>query len=218
MALCKQEKPKFELQGPAVGTLARGLADFRNHYEDQRTYEEVQELQEECKVIQGGINHLLEVNEWEKSRNDLVDKKEQSNARIAAFREVRNQGYDNENMQQLNEEIKTKLGSNLDNVHDHEILFGEEEPVVHDEDDEGNKKTIVKKNKVSVHHHGQQHAKMSKREFLRQFKELIAKTVSAIVENIESKDKIEQININIDEGEDNPENYLIEEMLRLYKK
>jgi len=54
---------------------------------------------------------------------------------------------------------------------------------------------------------------MSKNELLRKFKDTIRNTIITLEQDNLYKEKIDQININIDEGEERPENYSIEGMI-----
>ena len=58
--------------------------------------------------------------------------------------------------------------------------------------------------------------KMSRHELMRQYKKLIEKCVEILILDNECQERIEQISINIDEGNVQPELQLLEEMLNLY--
>ena len=58
--------------------------------------------------------------------------------------------------------------------------------------------------------------KYTRSELMNKYGDLIGKVVEALKEDNRIKEKIDQINVNIDEGDDDPENFLIEEMLRKF--
>ena len=58
--------------------------------------------------------------------------------------------------------------------------------------------------------------KYTRSELMNKYGDLIGKVVEALKEDNRIKEKIDQINVNIDEGDDDPENFFLEEMLRKF--
>jgi len=248
MTLCQSQPDDEANEPENQSTLSRwpkslNLKDAYERYTDHKSEKVVEVLADEFQVIHNGIDHLVHVSNQEQVRAKLLQKRKELREQLTVFRDLK-QDLDEENIYQLKQEVKDRM----DHTQNFDTAFDEGQLEAASDDDRcstkqsprmdtnedteqspgleklerqitkrnGNKKK-TKKCSHSVATSGPR-AKLTRSELIRQFQDIIDKTVEILIMDHTCKEKIDQININIDEGDDNPELHLLEEMLALHYK